>query len=77
MLPKETKDRIKDKWLLYKNWGKFQKDVEGMITFMYSIQPTDEEIKNSYKKYTLLDSYRKESTFNVVKGFYPELEKYF
>ena len=48
-----------------------------MITFMYSKQPTDDVIKNIYKRYTILDKYREEKTFDVVKDFYPELEKYF
>lgn len=77
MLPSETKNRIKEKWLSYKNWGRFQKDIEGMISFMYSQQPSDDEIKKEYGRFILLDNYRKEDTFNVVKDFYPELEKYF
>lgn len=76
MLPKETKDNIKDKWMNY-DWGRHQSDIEGMISFMYSKQPSDNELREVYKRFTILDKYRKESTFDVVKDFYPELDKYF
>ena len=77
MLPKDVKDNIKKKWLSYEGWGRHQTDIEGMLSFMYSKQPSDTELKEVYRRFTILDKYRKESTFDVVKEFYPELEKYF
>jgi ribosomal protein S12 methylthiotransferase accessory factor YcaO len=76
-LPIETKDRIKDKWLSYNGWGKYQSDIEGMIKYMYSKQHTDSELKEIYTRFTILDKYRAEKTIDVVKDFYPELEQYF
>ena len=76
MIPKISKDRIKKKWLSY-DWGKFQKDIDGMISYMYSKQPSKSEIKKVYKRYTILDKYRTESTFDVVKDNFPELEEFF
>ena len=77
MLPAETKDKIKEKWLSYDGWGYHKSDVDGMIAFMYSKQPTDDEIKQVFKRFTILDKYRTESTFDVVSSFYSELKPYF
>lgn len=77
MLPVEVKDKIKQKWLLYSGWGTHKSDIDGMIAFMYSKQPADDEIKEVFKRFTILDKYRTESTFDVVSSFYPELESYF
>lgn len=74
-LPKEIKDKIKNKWENH-NWGKYQKDIDGMLNYMYSSQPTDIELKNLYQKFIILDKYRKESTFDIIEKNYPELKKY-
>lgn len=76
-LPVETKDKIKEKWLAYKGWGKYQSDIEGMIKYMYSKQFTDTELKQIYTRFTILDKYRNEKTIDVVGDFYPELKPYF
>jgi len=74
-LPVETKDRIKSKWDKH-DWGSNQTDIDGLIKFMYSTQPNEKELKIEYNKFTILDRYRKESTFDIVGKNYPELKKY-
>ena len=48
-----------------------------MIKFMYSKQYTDDELKDIYTRFTILDKYRNEKTIDVVGDFYPELKPYF
>ena len=74
-LPKETKLRIKEKWNTH-DWGEYQKDIDGILNYMFSISPSKEELKELYTKFTLLDKYRKESTFDIVYKNYPELKSY-
>ena len=44
---------------------------------MFSISPSDKSLKKLYTKFTILDKYRKESTFDIVYKNYPELKKYY
>ena len=75
-LPQNTKLRIKEKWAKH-NWGKYQKDIDGILKYMFSISPSDKSLKKLYTKFTILDKYRKESTFDIVYKNYPELKKYY
>ena len=76
MLPKIEKDRIKAKWDLF-NWEEQQNDINALIEFMYSKQPSDDELKRNYMKFMVLDGYRDESTLNIVGKNYPSLFEYF
>ena len=75
-LPHNTKLRIKEKWAKH-NWCKYQKDIDGILKYMFSISPSDKSLKKLYTKFTILDKYRKESTFDIVYKNYPELKKYY
>ena len=74
-LPEETKHRIKQKWNTH-DWGEYQKDIDGILNYMFSISPSKEQLKELYTRFTLLDKYRKESTFGIVYKIYPELKSY-
>lgn len=76
VLPKEEKDRIKDKWSTV-DWEEQTNDINSLIEFMYSQELTDEELQKHYNKFIVLDGYRNESTFDVVKENHPTLIKYF
>ena len=43
---------------------------------MFSKSRSNEYLKKLYTNFTILDKYRKESTFDVVYNSYPELKKY-
>ncbi len=74
-LPEESKLRIQKKWKNY-DWGKYQKDIDGIIKYMFSKSRSKEYLKKLYTNFTILDKYRKESTFDIVYNNYPELKKY-
>ena len=44
---------------------------------MYSKQPSEDELRKEYTKFTILDGYRNESTIDIVKTNYPTLVNYF
>lgn len=64
-IPSNLKKRIEEKWRAY-DWGKYKSDIEGIITFMYSKQPTNEEIRSYYKVFQKHDILRNENLLNVV-----------
>jgi hypothetical protein len=76
MLPKEEKDRIKSHWETF-DFKEQTNDIKALVEFMYSKQPSDEELKREYTKFTILDGYRSESTIDIVKANYPTLVNYF
>lgn len=65
MLPLSVKEKIKEKWI-NADFGKYKSDVDSIITFMFSEQPSDNEIKEEYKKFAIHDTFRKESIFDII-----------
>ena len=76
MLPKEAKDIISSKWASY-DWKQYRADVDGIQNFMYSEQPSDEEICREYKMFTYHDKFRNESILDTIPSELKILEKYF
>jgi hypothetical protein len=76
MLPDNEKQRIQDRWESY-DWGEYKADINSILTFMWSESYTDEEIKKEYKNFIYFDYVRKENTYEVIKEYYPSLEKFF
>lgn len=76
MLPKEEKDRIKSHWETF-DFKEQTNDIKALIEFMYSKQPSEDELRKEYTKFTILDGYRNESTIDIVKTNYPTLVNYF
>jgi organic radical activating enzyme len=72
MIPQDLKDLIKNKWS-QRNWGKYTKDVDGIINHMYSKQPSDGEIAESYKKFVIHDRARNECLLDILP---PEILEY-
>lgn len=75
MLPKSAKDIIAEKWNNF-NWDSYKNDVDGIINFMYSEQPSDIEIKETYKEFLRYDAVRNENILNLVPKEF-ELKDYF
>jgi hypothetical protein len=65
MLPRSAKDKIIHKWKNY-DWKEYASNIEGIINFMTSEQPSNDEIKLEYKKFVLHDEHRNENIFNVI-----------
>lgn len=65
MIPASLKKRIEDKWRAH-DWGTYTNDIEGIITFMNSKQPTDAEITNAFKTFKTHDTARNENLLTVV-----------
>ena len=76
MLPRKAKDILAEKWSKY-NFKEYQKNTDALIKFMYSKQPSDEQIRDNYKRFTILDKYREESTVDLMDEICPELKEYF
>lgn len=76
MMPIEAKDLIEEKWKRF-DWGIYKQDVQGIINFMRSEQPSDNEIRLEYKKFLAHDSIRNESIKNIIPVELKILEKYF
>ena len=76
MLPENVKNKIKVKWEAY-DFGQYQNDINALIKFMYSKQPTEDELIEHYKKFTVLDKYRGDDSVKIITDIYPELLKYF
>ena len=76
MLPKHAKDILNKKWKNY-NFGKYTQNTDALLNFMYSKQPSDSEIIENYKKFTVLDKYRDEDTKMLMDEICPELKEYF
>lgn len=76
MLPKEAKDIIRDKWESY-DWKQYKADIDGIQNFMYSEQPSDEEIRKEYKMFIQHDKIRNENILKIIPTEIQFLEKYF
>lgn len=71
MLPKSAKEKIEAKWRAV-NWGEYKSNISGIINFMNSEQPSDEEIASEYKKFNIHDKHRNENLLDVVA---PEIKE--
>lgn len=76
MLPENVKHKIKTKWEAY-DFGQYQNDINALVKFMYSKQPSEEELVEHYRKFTVLDKYRGDDSVKIITDIYPELVKYF
>ena len=77
MLPLETKEKIKNKWSKH-DWKDYSSDIKGILSFMFSEQPTDEEIRAEYNRFLIHDKHRNESVISVLAPeLLDELKKYF
>lgn len=65
MIPVSVKDLIIKKWNTF-DWKEYTTDVEGLKNFMYSVEPTEERLKNEYKKFALHDLHRNERLQSVL-----------
>lgn len=59
-IPASLKQRIEAKWRTYE-WGVHKNDIEGIITFMNSHQPTDDDLRKHYRMFKRHDEVRHES----------------
>ena len=75
-IPESEKKRIEEKWRQH-DWGKYQNDIDSILSFMWSKTYTDDEITRLYKNFIFFDAVRNENTFDVIKDDYPNMEKYF
>ncbi len=75
MLPREAKDIISKKWAS-QDWRQYKQDIDGIQNFMYSEQPSDEEIMHEFKTFKLHDKFRNENILTVIPEELKILEKY-
>lgn len=64
-IPAGLKARIEDKWRSH-NWGKYKNDIEGIITYMNSRQPTDEQLRKYYTTFATHDKLRNENLLDIL-----------
>lgn len=64
-IPAGLKKRIQAKWQAY-DWGKYKTDIEGIITYMNSRQPSDDELRKHYKMFTTHDKLRDENLLDIL-----------
>lgn len=77
MMPQRAKDKIAAKWAQV-NWGEYKDNIDGIIKFMMSEQPGDDEIRSEYKKFIINDVHRQESITSVIAPeLLNEVGKYF
>jgi sulfatase maturation enzyme AslB (radical SAM superfamily) len=77
MLPKLAKEKIQKKWNSA-DWGTVKPSIDGIINFMNSEQPTDQEITEQYKKFLITDRFRNENILNVIPlELIYDLQQYF
>lgn len=65
MIPESVKDIIRSKWEIY-DWKEYKSDIDGLTNFMYSNNPTNEQMKDNYKKFHLHDLHRNERLESVL-----------
>jgi hypothetical protein len=65
MLPKSAKEKIESKWKSF-DWEQYASNIQGIINFMNSEHPSDEEIKEEYKKFLVHDKFRNENTIDII-----------
>lgn len=76
MLPLQVKDIIANKWDLH-DWKQYKTDIDGIKNFMYSENPSDDEIHREYKMFIQHDKIRNESILEIIPTELKFLEKYF
>ena len=64
-IPASLKKRIEDKWRAY-DWGIHKNDIEGIITFMNSHQPSDEDLSKYYATFKKHDEVRNENLLDIL-----------
>lgn len=64
-MPASLKQRVEAKWRTY-DWGKYTSAIEGIITYMNSKQPTDEQLREFYKVFARHDAVRNENLLEVL-----------
>jgi sulfatase maturation enzyme AslB (radical SAM superfamily) len=64
-IPARLKQRIQAKWQTY-DWGKYKNDIEGIITYMNSRQPTDDELLKHYQVFATHDKLRDENLLEIL-----------
>jgi len=64
-IPAGLKQRIQAKWRAY-DWGKYKDDIEGIITYMNSRQPTDDELRKHYTIFATHDKLRDENLLAIL-----------
>ncbi len=72
MMPSEIKQMIIKKWQNY-DWLDYENEINGLINFMNSKQPTDNDIKESYSKFLIHDKYRNENLLDIIPIEYKEI----
>lgn len=76
-IPTEAKDVIESRWRSY-DWGPYAKDLQGILNFMRSEQPTDDEIRVGYQEFARYDRVRGENVLDVIpEQILPYVRKYF
>ncbi len=77
MLPKAAKDVIEKRWI-ETDWGDYKDDVYGILNFMLSENPSDDEITYSYREFARYDNVRKENLLSVTpKEILPFIKKHY
>lgn len=77
MIPASLKVRITEKWNSY-DWGDYTQDVNAILKFMNSQQPTDSEIKTAYEQFKKTDALRNENLLDVLpKEILDEIRPYY
>ena len=64
-IPETLKQRIETKWRSY-DWGKYKNDIEGIITFMNSKQPSADELRRYYQTFAKHDVLRNENLLDII-----------
>jgi len=64
-IPARLKQRIQARWQAY-DWGKYKDDIEGIITYMNSRQPTDDELRKHYTVFATHDKLRDENLLAIL-----------
>lgn len=76
MLPASAKEKIQNKWSEV-DWGKYKNEIDGIINFMNSEQPSDEELRVEYKKFAVHDKFRNEDIRTVIpRELLPDITKF-
>ncbi len=65
MLPKSAKEKIENKWRKT-DWKEYANNIDGIINFMNSEQPSDDEIKIEYQKFIIHDRFRNENILDII-----------
>jgi hypothetical protein len=77
MLPKAAKDVIEKRWI-ETDWGDYKDDIYGILNFMLSENPSDDEITHSYREFARYDNVRKENLLSVTpKEILPFIERHY